>query len=167
MDQEKFTTENFQWREYRMFELVKERFAADAPEEKYIFLGHNGHLVKTNARNDHDKRYTGWDVLGAFIHDQYPGDVYAIWNFIGKGRHRGHGCKNKGPCNFDLISGTLEEILYNLSPDQELFFTNSQVLVEHENQIKTVINGKEVAEGKYGSYADAFYFIPVVTDLKP
>lgn len=155
----------YHWREKRMFEIMEYEFQKKNSAEKYIFLGHNGHLTKTDAKNRNGDRYTTWDTIGAWITKSAPSDVFAIWSFIGRGEHSGHGCQNGGSCEIKLIKGTLEERLYKISPIDGIYFKNNPVIKRNENIIKTVVNGYEVTSGKYGDSADAFYFIPEVNDL--
>jgi erythromycin esterase-like protein len=156
----------FDWREERMFELMANVLKNEQPEDKYIFLGHNGHLIKTDKKNSNGKRYTSWNTIGTWITKRFPDKVYAIWNLIGRGEHRGHGCPNAKTCSIQLIPGTLEEMLFDLSPFQAMYFKNSAIIKKNEELIQTVVNGIEPTFGSYGDSADAFYFIPVVTDLK-
>ena len=160
-----FSWDHYVWRETKMFEITGSILSRENSEAKYILLGHNGHLMKTDEPNSEGFRYTSWDTIGAWITNQFPDSVYAIWSLIGKGEHSGHGCPNDGRCRFNAIPGTLEAELINLSPEHPLFFTNNETIKRHENSIITVINGEFPAKGSYGKMADAFYFIPEVTDV--
>jgi hypothetical protein len=104
--QEPFDWEIFDWREERMFEIMTNVLKYEAPNEKYIFLGHNGHLIKSDKKNINGKRYTTWDTIGAWITKRFKKQVFAIWSFIGRGEHRGHGCPNGKSCPINLIPGT-------------------------------------------------------------
>jgi len=156
----------FAWREERMFEIMSNILSHHNEKDKYILLGHNGHLLKSDALNREGKRYTDWDTIGAWITKKFPNDVFAIWSLIGQGEHRGHGCPGRTTCSIELIPGTLENDLYSISSDNPIYFKNSSVLKKVENEIKTIVNGVSVTSGKYGDYADAFYFLPNVTDLQ-
>jgi erythromycin esterase-like protein len=166
MLEKNYSSESFYWREQRMFKIMAQRFKKDPPTHKYIFLGHNGHLLKTDELDENGERYTPWDTIGAWITKAYPSEVYAIWSLIGQGEHSGHGCPFGNTCSFEAKENSLEESLLEISPQKEIYFRNSEVIQQYESKIFTLVNASSPAWGLYGAYADAFYFIPVVQDLK-
>lgn len=166
MIKKEYTSENFAWREKRMFQIMTKRFMEDPRDHKYIFLGHNGHLVRTDEPNAKGESYTSWATIGDWITDRNPDEVFAIWSFIGRGEHSGHGCPFGNTCSFEAKKDSLEEDLLKIASSKEIYFRNSSVIEKHEDEIFTLDAGTVEAWGKYGSLADAFYFIPVVQDLK-
>ena len=159
--------EDLQWREDRMVEIMLHHEKKNYFKEKSIYLGHNGHLSKSNAANANGERYTYWDIIGAWITDRYKDQVFAIWELIATGEHSGHGCPNfYKTCDVKLIPESLEDLIFNnIEKEYPLYFKNTKVMHAFDNELKTTVQGDYTSKGKYSEYLDAYYFIPVVRDV--
>ncbi len=158
----------FDWREKEMFKNMTARFKLDLPKQKYILLGHNGHLTKTVNKYMDLGGVQQWYAIGSWINDKFPEDVFAIWSLIGQGEHSGHGCSNGQTCYFTAPKTTLEYDLLKVEANQTLLFsTNHTSFKNSKNLIKFLENGLEIFQGPIHKQADAIYFIPNVNDLIP
>lgn len=121
-------------REKMMMEHMDETIAVHAPEDKFILLGHDGHLSK-DASNLYNRpqRSTFWGYrswfralgyainekvtcrpldtyggsVGSHIHDRFPGQVLSIWMLYGQGQLMGR----DGPIDVRLHGDTVESLL--------------------------------------------------------
>ncbi len=160
--------ELFTWREKQMFKNMIARSKLDPKEQKYILLGHNGHLTKTVDRYLDLDGIQQWYAIGSWVNDHYPKQVYAIWSLIGQGEHSGHGCPDRKTCYFTAPKTTLEYDLLTLDKENTLLFsTQYKSFTNAKNLIRTLVNGMEILEGPLALQADAVYFIPQVNDVKP
>lgn len=165
-DQDMFKV--FEWREKQMFKNMISRSKLDPKNQKYILMGHNGHLTKTvKDYRDLDGKEQ-WYAIGSWVHDNYPNQSYAIWSLIGHGEHSGHGCDGGKTCYFSAPETTLEYDLLRFENEKTLLFsTQFKSFTANNKIIRTLVNGIEILSGPLSLQADAIYFIPEVSDMKP
>jgi erythromycin esterase len=156
------------WREEQMFKNMIARSELDPEDQKYILLGHNGHLTKTVKDYRDLNGVQQWYAIGSWVNDNYPNQSYAIWSLIGHGEHSGHGCEGGKTCYFSAPKNTLEYELLKIENKNTLLVSTQLESFSNENRIiKTLVNGIEILEGPLADQADAIYFIPEVSDVRP
>lgn len=163
-----YSRKDLDWREKQMFKNMLARFQLDPAEQKYVLLGHNGHLTKTVEQYKNLNGVQQWYAIGSWISDRFPDQVYAIWSLIGRGEHSGHGCEERKTCYFSSPRSTLEYKLLGYEAEKTLLFsTQLPRFLQSKKLVKTYVNGIEILEGPLALQADAIYFIPKVNDVGP
>lgn len=170
---ERFSTSNYSkedlvWREEQMFKNMLARFQLDPAQQKYVLLGHNGHLTKTVDQYLDLNGVQQWYAIGTWINDHFPKQAFGIWSLIGQGEHSGHGCENKETCYFSSPESTLEYELLKIETERSLLFSTQLPSLKNSKElIKFFDSGSVIYQGPLSLQADAIYFIPRVSDVGP
>lgn len=177
-------------REKTMMEQMDDIVAAFSSDDKFILLGHNGHLSK-DASNlcFRPQRSVFWGCgswlralgytihenvigcpsnmygksIGNHLHDRFPGEVLSIWMLYGQGQLMGR----DGPIDVRLHGDTIESLLAEVG-DRFLLPLDSV-----DSRARNVLAHANFrwAGGHYASadltiQADALYFVKNVSAVK-
>ncbi len=147
------------WRERRMFEYADKRHNSG---DRFIYMGHNGHLMKNG---DEFLDLSGnrlWYTIGEYLNRDLKIPNLTIWSIFAKGTHSGHGCPQGGECYFEAPSESFEANIYGLSPKENLLINAKSKYFTGE-KILTYENGIDPYKTAFSKETDLIYFIPEIS----
>lgn len=147
------------WRERRMFEYADKRHKNS---ERFIYMGHNGHLMKNGDEFVDLSGNRLWYTIGEYLNRDLKIPNLGIWSIFAKGTHSGHGCPQGGDCYFEAPSETFEANIYKLNSKENLLIkTNSKYF--DGSKFLTYENGIDPYKTSFKKETDLIYFIPEIS----